>query len=272
LNIIQRNITIVLIAFSIIAFIVFYLLSVKIFDNSNFYYILVEDANGLNESDIVYIENESLGKINKIDTARNGSGNILLKIKLNRNVNLPDRSTYHIIQGHDDNTRRIEIKLKASSGYFKNNDTIPLFISGLVADDYKESSIAKDTVGSNPDTVIIHREPEKVKEKVKPVVKENLVKPVIPQSNNNQIILKVQFLVSPKELPLDSKNFKGLNQVSFYRDKGLYKYVSGNENELSKAVDLCKVIKKQGFPDAFVVAFKGDERISMSEAKQLLKK
>ena len=139
MNIIKRNITIVLIAFSIIAFIVFYLLSVKIFDNSNFYYILVEDANGLNESDFVYIENESLGKINKIDTARNGSGKILIKIKLNRNVNLPDRSTYHITQGHEDNKRKIEIKLKASTGYFKNDDTIPLFINGLVAEDLQRT-------------------------------------------------------------------------------------------------------------------------------------
>lgn len=268
MNIIKRNITIVLIAFSIIAFIVFYLLSVKIFDNSNFYYILVEDANGLNESDIVYIENESLGKINKIDTARNGSGKILLKIKLNRNVNLPDRSTYHLIQGRDDNNKNIEIKLKASSGYFKNNDTIPLFITGLVAEDFKEQAIAKDTVVSSLDTVIIPKKPEEVK----PIVKEKLIKPVISQSNNNQVILKVQFFVSQKELPLDSKSFKGIDQVSFYRDKGMYKYVSGNENELSKAIDLCSAIKKQGFPDAFVVAFKGDERISMNEAKKLLKK
>ncbi len=268
MNIIKRNITIVLIAFSIIAFIVFYLLSVKIFDNSNFYYILVEDANGLNESDFVYIENESLGKINKIDTARNRSGKILIKIKLNRNVNLPDRSTYHITQGHEDNKRKIEIKLKASTGYFKNDDTIPLFINGLVTEDLKEPSIIEDTLVPSPDTVLI----PKKSEEVKPVVKENIVKPEIPQSNNNKVVLKVQFLVSQKELPLDSKSFKGINQVSFYRDKGMYKYVSGNENELSKANDLCSAIKKQGYPDAFVVAFKGDERISMNEAKQLLKK
>jgi hypothetical protein len=268
LNIIQRNIIIILISFSVVAFIVFFILSLKIFDNNNYYYVLVENATGLNESDMVYIENESVGKIKKIDTIPGESGKIRLKITLNRNVNLPSKTKVHLIPASGDKRPRIEIELMASSGYYNKRDTLPLFDGDKPDNSFAETLIVKDVTTRSADTVKV---PEKPK-KVEPAVSQKSKDQVKPQIIKKQILFKVQFMVSTSELPINSKKFEGVKQVSFYIDKGIYKYVSGNETDISKAISMCESIKKQGFQDAFVVAFDGDKRISIKEAEQLLKK
>lgn len=268
MNIVQKNITLILVAFSIIAFVLFLFLSLKIFDNNNFYYVVLNDANGLNENDLVYIENESLGKIKKIDTVSIGSEKILFKLTLNRNVNLPDRSTVHLAQLPNENKRRIEIQMKPSSGYFSPKDTLPLFSPDVLVENIEKPTIADEKIIAKADTVIV----KKINEVVKPEVQKSAARPAVPQIKKNQVIFKVQFFVSPTELPVDSKKLKEIKQVSFYIDKGMYKYVSGKETDLSKAINLCEKIKAQGFQDAFVVAFDGDKRISVKEAQQLMKK
>ncbi len=281
MNIRQKNIVIILIAFSIVAFAVFFILSLKIFDNNNYYYVLVENAKGLNESDMVFIDNEVMGKINKIDTTPEGSRNIRLKITLNRSVNLPDKTAVQITPGSDDIKGRIELKLKPSSGYFDKRDTLPLLETDISLDRLIQSLIDKDTLTAKKEDVLVRQdppkdepkkiEPEQLK-KIEPEKPKKVEEKVVVNNTKKQVIFKVQFLVSPTELPLDSKVYKGIKQVSFYKDKGMFKYVTGKEADLSKAVTLCETVKKQGFQDAFVVAFDGDQRISIKEAERLLKK
>ncbi len=56
----------------------------------------------------------------------------------------------------------------------------------------------------------------------------------------------------------------------YYHHEGLYKYTVGNETSMEEAVALQRRLQRNGFPDAFIVAFQGSERISISEAQRLL--
>jgi N-acetylmuramoyl-L-alanine amidase len=80
----------------------------------------------------------------------------------------------------------------------------------------------------------------------------------------------VQIATYPRDIGIDNPKFKGLSKVSLYQQGGLYKYVVGKEKELSKSFELMKELRRKGFKDAFVVAFSGDDRITVDEAKRLL--
>lgn len=280
MNILQRNITMVLVAFSLVAFIIFLVLTLKIFDNDNEYYLRLDNTSGLLKGDGVYIEDEILGKISKIDSTSTAPEFIIVKLTLNRNINLPDRSLVYVNQTSDINKKRLEIELKPSSGFFSKGDTLRLFEPEkqpeiVVREIPKADSVVinNDTIPQSIDTL---RPPEvktEVKAEVKPEVKpKEPAKEAVNVKAKKKVVFKVQFLVWTEKLPADSKKFKKLKKVDFYVDKGNYKYVVGSEEQMSKAVELCEVIKKQGFPDAFVVAFQGDKRITIKEAQQILQK
>jgi hypothetical protein len=50
----------------------------------------------------------------------------------------------------------------------------------------------------------------------------------------------------------------------------MYKYRVGREKDLDRAFGLLEEVKKKGYRDAFVIAFKGSERITVMEAKEIL--
>jgi hypothetical protein len=57
-----------------------------------------------------------------------------------------------------------------------------------------------------------------------------------------------------------------------YYHNGVFKYTAGKFTDFDKAVKYQnKVRKTSSFKDAFVVAFKDNERISVEEARSLLK-
>jgi hypothetical protein len=85
-----------------------------------------------------------------------------------------------------------------------------------------------------------------------------------------EIIFKVQVLSSKNPLESNSTPFKGLKNVWEYKDGGLYKYTIGNKRDIKSASALQLEIRKKGFSDAFVVAFKNGKRIPVKEALRLL--
>ncbi len=85
-----------------------------------------------------------------------------------------------------------------------------------------------------------------------------------------KISFRVQFATSSEKRSLDDPVFAGLFGISFYYHEGLYKYTVGQESTLEAAAAIQQEVQKAGFKDAFVVAFKNDERISAAEARRLL--
>jgi N-acetylmuramoyl-L-alanine amidase len=88
------------------------------------------------------------------------------------------------------------------------------------------------------------------------------------EKNNQEIVFRVQFKVSDK--PLDIKPEKPLTDIWNYLSGSLIKYTSGKFSSIEEATKHLNELRNNGYKDAFIVAFKGNERISIEEAKKLL--
>jgi N-acetylmuramoyl-L-alanine amidase len=88
----------------------------------------------------------------------------------------------------------------------------------------------------------------------------------------DKVSYRVQFAMFPRAKPLNSDIFRGLSDVKMYIQAGSFKYTSGDFPSMEQALQLRKSLLAKGYKDAFVVAFKGNERISNEEAKRLTEK
>lgn len=80
---------------------------------------------------------------------------------------------------------------------------------------------------------------------------------------------KVQIGVSPKEVALEAKNFKGLEPISKTDLKKSYIYMYGETSDFEAAKVLLKEAKSKGYNSAFIVAFNNGSKISIQEALKL---
>lgn len=80
---------------------------------------------------------------------------------------------------------------------------------------------------------------------------------------------KVQVHTSSKAMATTPDNFKGLAEVEEHKGAGLFRYTVGNEATLAGARQLQQTCRDKGFDGAFIVAFKGGERIDLQEAVKL---
>jgi N-acetylmuramoyl-L-alanine amidase len=76
----------------------------------------------------------------------------------------------------------------------------------------------------------------------------------------DNIIYKVQILTSDQKLSAKDKRFKGYDDISFYIEKGVYKYTCGSTSDYKKILSTYKKAKKD-FKDAFIIKTKDGQRI-----------
>ena len=84
------------------------------------------------------------------------------------------------------------------------------------------------------------------------------------ESKDNPIF-KIQIMTSSTPLKENDRRFKGLKNVEYYFENGLYKYTFGatsNYNEIKKIRS--QIVSK--FSDAFIIAFKDKEKINVNQA------
>lgn len=91
-------------------------------------------------------------------------------------------------------------------------------------------------------------------------------------SKKDEIWYAVQVYTSPKDIGTNASRFKGLKDVNVYKHQGSFKYTVGRESSFDAAVALLESVKKKGFGDSFVVAFRNGIRIPAEEAKKELGK
>jgi N-acetylmuramoyl-L-alanine amidase len=108
-----------------------------------------------------------------------------------------------------------------------------------------------------------------VKEAEKPIVKiaESQAKPAETANNVTGTVFRVQIFSSSVKYDSSHPKFNKRNDIWMYSAGGLWKYTAGAFDKLEDAVTLQTELKSQGFSDAFVVAFKNGERISIQEAR-----
>lgn len=80
-------------------------------------------------------------------------------------------------------------------------------------------------------------------------------------------VFKVQFLTGPRVLPDGAAQYKGLKNVSHYKEGGVVKFTVGEFATVAEAARLKNDIKSL-FPDAFVIAMKDGKRIDLNKARQ----
>ena len=81
----------------------------------------------------------------------------------------------------------------------------------------------------------------------------------------NEVVFKIQLFALERLLQLDHPSFKGLEKVTYYKEENFYKYTYGETSKFEDIESVRKSIEKK-FPDAYIIAFKGDKKITVGEA------
>ena len=91
--------------------------------------------------------------------------------------------------------------------------------------------------------------------------------PNTPQQNvvvdDNKPVFKIQILVSRNKFKANNKVFKGITDVDFYEENGMYKYTCGASNNYNDVYQRRKEVVAD-FPGAFIIAFKNGEKIDVN--------
>jgi phospholipid/cholesterol/gamma-HCH transport system substrate-binding protein len=117
-----------------------------------------------------------------------------------------------------------------------------------------------------------NKEKEKQKRKEEKKAKKNKKKDNSGnETSSNEVIYKIQIRSSKNKINKNSKEFKGIQNVEENNIENLYKYTVGSFHSMQEAVIKQRELRKN-ISDAFVVAYKGNEQISITEAKRILGK
>lgn len=101
------------------------------------------------------------------------------------------------------------------------------------------------------------------------------LKKEIKQLNSNaeqgRPIFKIQILASSRALRPGSSQFKGLENIDYYKEGELTKYTYGASTDYNEINRLRKTILDK-FPQAFIIAFKNGEKTNINQAIQEYKR
>ena len=93
----------------------------------------------------------------------------------------------------------------------------------------------------------------------------------VSQTEQSGIVFKIQILTSSRPLAKNDKRLKGLKDVDYYKEGGLYKYTYGASPDYNKVLRSKRSITDK-FKDAFIIAFKNGEKINVNTAISEFKK
>lgn len=96
------------------------------------------------------------------------------------------------------------------------------------------------------------------------------VKTSVEKKKDNKVVFRVQIAASKAKLSTSNFNFKGLRGVDSKYIEGYYKYFYGKTSDFQEVKGLQAKARAAGHTGAFVVAFKGNVKISVKEALKTL--
>ena len=107
-----------------------------------------------------------------------------------------------------------------------------------------------------------------------PVVAEAKPTPIEVPANAavSDVYFTVQLSVSGLEKSTSESPFDAIRGVFFVKDGRLFRYLYGRFSSRDDAYKALQEARQKGFPDAFMVAYRGTARITLDEADQALKK
>ena len=101
-----------------------------------------------------------------------------------------------------------------------------------------------------------------------PVIEEAEIENAIEIAEENifeGVIFKVQLAASSKKWDIIPKNFKGLKEISFNKEKKLFKYYYGETSDYNKITLMKTFVQQKGYPTAYIVAFKDGKKVNLPE-------
>ena len=112
-------------------------------------------------------------------------------------------------------------------------------------------------------------EPE-MEETPEPEVKQPATEPKKPEAkkpaaSSDAPVFKVQILSSSSKLKSTDARFKGMKDVDYYQDGGMYKYTVGASTNYNEIYRLRKEVAAK-IPEAFIIAFKDGKRVDVNAA------
>lgn len=105
-------------------------------------------------------------------------------------------------------------------------------------------------------------------------LKEGRVKPDPPTDRPTALeapVFKVQILAADRKLAAKDQRLKGLTGVSAYKENGMWKHTIGASTDYNEIYNLRKQVLKK-FPQAFIIAFKNNEKMDVNAAISEFKK
>lgn len=121
-----------------------------------------------------------------------------------------------------------------------------------------------DNTSSTSNELAAETKPQRTQQKQRPIVTESA-------TNDGEILFKIQILTSSSPLAKNDKRLKGLKEVDYYRESGIYKYTYGTSPDYNKVLRSKRDIAKQ-FKDAFIIAFRNGEKMNVNAAIDEFKK
>lgn len=118
---------------------------------------------------------------------------------------------------------------------------------------------AKETAKTTPETT-----PKPAGQNGKPASRP-AEKTAAAQTESSSLVFKVQVLTSVRPLAKNDKRLKGLKNVDYYKEGGLYKYTYGASSDYNKVLRTKRSITAK-FKDAFIVAFKNGKKVNINTA------
>lgn len=114
---------------------------------------------------------------------------------------------------------------------------------------------------------------EEEKKETTPLVKEETVTlpapiPQEPAPEADVVIYKLQIMASTSKIPEGDANIRNLDDLGIYSENGYFKYTLGESEDINEIKSIRAKVKNR-FPDAFIIAFKNGQKLSISEYRKL---
>ena len=119
-----------------------------------------------------------------------------------------------------------------------------------------------------------NKKPQNIPRTDKLVTEAKTQRPIVVESttNDSEITFKIQILTSSRPLSKNDKRLKGLKDVDYYKENGLYKYTYGASSDYNKVLRTRRNTVTPLFKDAFIIAFRNGEKMNINEAIANFKK
>lgn len=105
------------------------------------------------------------------------------------------------------------------------------------------------------------------------IAQAKITRPTVVESAtiDNEITFKIQILTSSAPLVKNDRRLKGLKNVEYYKEGGILKYTYGASTDYNEVLRTKRRLTGQ-FKDAFIIAFRGGEKMNINTAIAEFKK